>query len=80
MICSKDGRSKDLKTHKIEGETNASPSWKHLILPRFFRLAEVTLQQTLESLAVAGFIARHFVDAKSLRDFGCATVWNYYSR
>ena len=37
-----------------------------LLYPRV-KLLEVTLQQTLQSLAVAGFVASHFVDGEGHR-------------
>ena len=51
-IAARQGVFREIK----EGETIASPSFISLVL-----LAEVALQQALESLAVAGLVAGHLM-------------------
>ena len=49
-------------TAKKRGERTSLSSFKKPVLARFCLLAEVAVQQTLEGLAVAGFVAGHFMD------------------
>ena len=52
-----------------EGKDESFPSIMRLFL-QGFRLLEVTLQQALEALAVAGLVASDLMNDKSLRDLG----------